>query len=197
MRLLVLPRLPRLGALRDGDVFSSGRPLLRSIAEVASAALERAGLNDPCTLANCPRADLRDIQKREVLVDQLYESGGTGTAFGSRMSLDTDVATVGLSGTDYLSLSSRLIPKFHLLSPFLLLLVSSLRRVRRSLQTGSLNRDRSGRAGKASEPKTYEDCSVRTRQDLYYRSPLVLMLVCWSPEAFSLSAPNAADARNC
>ena len=31
----------------------------------------------------------------------------------------------------------------------------------------------------------------------YYRSPLVLVLVCWSPEAFSLSAPNAADARKC
>ena len=89
---------------------------------------------------------------------------------------------------------------FFLLSssaPFLLLLVSSLRRVRRSLQTGSLNRDRSGRAGKANEPKTYEDCSLRTRQDLYYRSPLGLVLVCWSPEAFSLSAPNAADARKC
>ena len=48
--------------------------------------------------------------------------------------------------------------------------MSSLRRVRRPLRTGSLNRDRSGSAGKASEPKTYEYCSVRTRQDLYYLS---------------------------
>ena len=33
--------------------------------------------------------------------------------------------------------------------------------------------------------------SVRIRQDLYYHSPLVLVLVCWSPEAFSLLVPNA------
>ena len=34
--------------------------------------------------------------------------------------------------------------------------------------------------------------SVRIRQDLYYHSPLVRVLVCWSPEAFSLLVPNAS-----
>ena len=34
--------------------------------------------------------------------------------------------------------------------------------------------------------------NVRIRQDLYYHSPLVLVLVCWSPEAFSLLVPNAS-----
>ena len=53
---------------------------------------------------------------------------------------------------------------------------------------------------------------MRIQQGLRFRTPLVLVLarcrrqtlqfcvlvlVCWSPEAFSLSAPNAADARKC
>ena len=53
---------------------------------------------------------------------------------------------------------------------------------------------------------------ARIQQGLRFRTPLVLVparcrrqtrqfcvlvLVCWSPEAFSLSAPNAVDARMC
>ena len=67
---------------------------LRRLPRDLSTALEQAGLDDACTLANCPRASLVDLQLRGFCVDLV---GGTGSIGGMAAS-DIDVATGGTAG---------------------------------------------------------------------------------------------------
>ena len=67
-----------------------------------SAALTRAGLDDACTLANYPRAELKDLQERGIGVDPVGEIGGSGIASTTP---DIDVATGGGTAGIALSLS--------------------------------------------------------------------------------------------
>ena len=52
---------------------------LQRLPRELSAALTRAGLDDACTLANYPRAELKDLQERGIRVDRVAEThGGIG-----------------------------------------------------------------------------------------------------------------------
>ena len=83
-----------------------------------SSALKRAGLDDACTLANCPRAELKDLQERGIGVDPVAEThGSTGDL---DIAVNYDVSMGGGTAVMDISVgslsSSFLITYLHLLT---------------------------------------------------------------------------------